>query len=335
MRILHLEPDCYPDEQLDRLRAAGTVDLLPAPDQGALLRHLAEHSYDALFVRLGCSIDRDVFALQPGLRFVVTPTTGLNHIDLDEAERRGVRIVSLAGETEFLDTVRSTAEHTWALLLALVRRLPRLAEQVRDGAWERRGWMADELDGRTLGIIGYGRLGRMIGRYADAFGMRVLAHDRDPKACQGRPGIEAVTLDRLLAESDVVTLHVTGSADNHGFFDRRCFGRMKSGSVLINTARGEVVEEDALLAALVGGHLTGAALDVLAGDSAWDGSVPADHPLVAYARTHDNLLITPHTGGYGSRSIHRTRAFVTERFLALFRTGSGRSAQPISADTAP
>jgi D-3-phosphoglycerate dehydrogenase / 2-oxoglutarate reductase len=335
MRILNLEPDCYPEDLLDRLREVGTVALPPLPDQDALLHHLAEHSYDALFVRLGCSIGREVFTLQPELRFVVTPTTGLNHIDLAEAERRGVSIVSLAGETEFLDTIRSTAEHTWALLLALVRRLPVLVRQVRDGSWERRGQMAGELDGQTLGIVGYGRLGRMIGRYGSAFGMRVLAHDRDPHACDGHAEVTAVALDQLLAESDVVTLHITGSAENHGFLDASRIGRIKPGAVLINTARGEVVEESALLAALRSGHLAGAALDVLAGDSSWDGAVPFEHPLVAYARSHDNLLITPHTGGYGSRSIRRTRAFVTDRFLERLRTGPDRSLQPTPNETAP
>jgi D-3-phosphoglycerate dehydrogenase / 2-oxoglutarate reductase len=317
MRILHLEPECYAEALLERLREIGPVDLLANGERASLLRCLEETSYEAIFVRLGCSVDRTVFYLQPGLRFVVTPTTGLNHIDLEEADRRGIRIVSLAGETAFLDTIRSTAEHTWALLLALVRGLPLLTQGVLRGQWQRTGAMAGELAGKTLGIVGYGRLGRMVAGYGAAFGMHVLVHDRDSAVSAIRAEIEHSHLDELLAASDVVSLHITGSAENRKFLDGRRIRRMKPGAVLINTARGEIVDEVALLAALEAGHLGGAALDVLDGDSSWEGSIPEDHPLLAYARSHDNLIITPHSGGYGRSSIERTRTFVTERFITL------------------
>jgi D-3-phosphoglycerate dehydrogenase len=329
LRILHLEPEAYPAELLDRLREAGDVDLLAGPDRDTLLRRLEEVRYHAIFARLGCSIDRDVFERQPALRFVVTPTTGLDHVDVEEAEGRGIRVISLAGENAFLDTVASTAEHTWALLLALARRLPALTARVHAGEWRRAGSLAEELEGKTLGIVGCGRLGRMVARYGDAFGMRVVGFDRDPDKCADVPHLEHRSLDELLASADVVSLHISGTRENRQFLDAARIGRMKRGALLVNTARGEVVDEAALLAALESGRLAGAALDVLAGDSSWDGAVPAGHPLVDYASRHDNLLITPHVGGYGRRSVHRTREFVTERFLALFRSS------PVQAAAAP
>jgi D-3-phosphoglycerate dehydrogenase / 2-oxoglutarate reductase len=316
VRILHLEPECYPEDVLERLRAAGSLDVLAGGDRETLLRRLEQTPYDALFVRLGCSVDRAVFERQPSLRFVVTPTTGLDHIDLVEADRRGVRVISLAGETEFLRTIRSTAEHTWALLLALVRRLPTLAERGRAGIWARSDGVAAELNGRTLGIVGLGRLGTMVAGYGIAFEMRVVAFDRDPAAFDGAPGAEPLPLDELLAAADVVSLHLPGSAENAGFLDAGRIARMRPGAVLVNTARGEIVDETALLAALESGRLAGAALDVLAGDSSWDGAAPPDHPLLALARRSDRLLVTPHVGGHGDRSVAGTRAFVTERFLA-------------------
>jgi D-3-phosphoglycerate dehydrogenase / 2-oxoglutarate reductase len=317
MRILHLEPEAYPADVLDRLREAGQVDLLGGADRETVLRQLREAHYDAVFTRIGCRIDRAVFERQPTLRFVVTPTTGLDHVDMEEAECRGIRVVSLAGETAFLNTVASTAEHTWALLLALARRLPALAAGVHAGEWRRAGSLVEELEGKTLGIIGCGRLGRMTARYGHAFGMRVLGHDRDPAHCAALPHAESRPLDELLGSSDVVSLHIPGTRENHGFLDAARIGRMRPGALLVNTARGEVVDEAALLEALESGRLGGAALDVLAGDASWDGAVPPGHTLVDYARRHDNLLITPHVGGYGRRSVYRTRRLVTERFLAL------------------
>jgi D-3-phosphoglycerate dehydrogenase / 2-oxoglutarate reductase len=332
LRILHLEPECYPPRSLDALRAAGELELLEDSDRAALLRRLEGGEYHALFVRLGTAIDEEVLARQPSLRWVVTPTTGLNHIDLAAAERRGVRVVSLAGEQEFLASIRSTAEHTWALLLALVRRIPGLAAQVEQGGWERAGRMAAELDGATLGIVGYGRLGRLVAGYAAAFGMRVLAHDRDPAVVRAFPAVEWRALDELLAGADVVSLHLTGSPENSGFLGAERIARMKTGALLVNTARGEVIDEAALLQALRSGQLGGAALDVLAGDSSWEGRTPTDHPLIAHARTHENLLITPHTGGYGRSSIHRTREFVTRRFLENCRAAAD---PPLAATSVP
>jgi D-3-phosphoglycerate dehydrogenase / 2-oxoglutarate reductase len=320
IRILHLEPQCYPTEALDRLRAVGALDLLDEPERDALLRQLDACSYDAIFVRLGCSVDRAIFDRQPRLRYVVTPTTGLNHIDLAETERRGIQVISLAGEAAFLDTIRSTAEHTWGLLLTLVRRIPILTTEVQSGTWQRSGRMADELDGSALGIVGYGRLGRMVAGYGHAFGMRVIAYDRDPSVQGVDARVEWSTLDGLLQAADVVSLHITGSIENFQFFDAERFALMKPGALLINTSRGEVVDETALLAVLESGHLGGAALDVLAGDSGWPGRAPHRHPLIDYARTHDNLLITPHSGGYGRSSIYRTREFVLHRFLESLST---------------
>jgi D-3-phosphoglycerate dehydrogenase / 2-oxoglutarate reductase len=310
LRILHLETECYPVAAIDRLRELGDLRALRAETQGDLLRHLRDVDYDAIFTRLGLSIDAEVLELQPSLRWIVTPTTGVNHIDTDLAEHHGVQVISLRGETDLLRRIPSTAEHTWALLLALVRRLPSLHASVLRGHWQREGQMAAELEGRTLGILGFGRLGRMVSRYGSAFGMEVMKHDRERVE-----GTEYVSLDDLLRRSDVLSVHITGTPENHGFLNADRLGRMKAGALLINTARGEVVDEAALLERLEGGKLAGAALDVLSGDSAWDRHVPEDHPLVAYARTHDNLILTPHTGGYGRESIFRTRAFVADRFV--------------------
>jgi D-3-phosphoglycerate dehydrogenase / 2-oxoglutarate reductase len=316
-RILNVEPRRYDEDLRGLLATAGEVDYVQCSCQDDFGRALATAPYSAAVVRLGLAVDAAAMNAAPNLRWLVTPTTGLDHIDLDEAARRGIEVISLHRETEFLASIRSTAEHTWSLLLAVVRNLPRALDDVRQGHWRREPFLAGELDGKTLGVIGYGRLGRIVARYGMAFFMRVIATDTDPRALVGAPtGVEPVDLDTLLASSDVVSLHIPLVAGTRGFLSAARIQQMKRGAVLVNTSRGELVDEMALLAALRGGHLAGAALDVLAGDSQWnEDGLPPDHALVEYARAAGNLLITPHMGGYGATALRRTREHVTRLLL--------------------
>lgn len=330
MRALHVEPLRWGDAPRRVIEAAAIVDYASPRDQHELLELLGRAPYEALFLRLGLAADRAVFDRAPGLRLVITPTTGLDHLDLAEAEARGIRVISLRGETALLERVSSTAEHTFALLLGLFRRLPAAHADVLAGRWRREPFLAAELSGRTLGIAGCGRLGRKVARYALAFELEVLVHDLDPAALALAPaGALAVSPDELLARSDVLSLHLPLNAATSGWLSRARLASMKRGSVLVNTARGELVDEAALLEALELGHLAGAALDVLTGDSRWseDGPGP-DHPLIDYARRSGNLLLTPHTGGYGRDSIARTRLFVAERFAAAVRELRGSNPMP-------
>jgi D-3-phosphoglycerate dehydrogenase len=250
------------------------------------------------------------------LAFVVTPTTGLDHIDLEHAKRRGIEVISLRGESAFLEDVHSTAEHAFALLLALARKVPAAHEDVASGRWRREPFIGFELHGKRLGVLGAGRLGRKVAGYGLAFGMEARAHDTDASQVARAPaGTKAVSLDELLSTSDVLSIHLPLNETTRGFVNAERLARMKSGALLVNTARGEIVDERALLAALENRHLAGAALDVLAGDAVWnDTGQPPAHPLIAYARAHDNLVLTPHIGGYALDSILKTRRFVAQRF---------------------
>lgn len=319
MRILHVEAERYDAASLAVLDGVGSVDAVDCPEQADFEAALAAAPYDAVFVRLGLALSATAMDRCPTLRWAVTPTTGLDHLDLDAAAERGVRVVSLRGETEFLRSVTTTAEHTWALLLALRRNLVDATRDVAEGNWRRGPFLAEELHGATLGVVGLGRLGRMVAGYGNAFGMRVLAFDLRPPAAGDVPGVTMVGDDELLDASDVVTLHLPLDDETRGWLDAERIAAMRPGAALVNTARGELVDELALLRALRDGHLAGAALDVLAGDSRWDGRSPPDHPLVAFAATDHRLLVTPHIGGYGRSGITRTRRFVTERFIAHLR----------------
>ncbi|MET2984687.1 2-hydroxyacid dehydrogenase [Aureibaculum conchae] len=316
LNILHLEKDCYSQRTLQKIEEVGLVNYLNTESQVEFINHLENNKYDVIFAKLGLAINKQVIDLLPSLKCIVTPTTGLNHIDLKTAEKNNIAVISLKGEVEILKEVRSTAEHTWMLLLSLIRNLPSALEDVKQGGWQRKPFLADELDGKTIGIIGFGRLGKIIASYALPFNMKVLATDTDKMAFNDKPvHIKEVGLKQLLIESDIVSLHIPSNETNKNFLDSDKFELMKQGTVLINTARGEVIDEKALLSSLKNNKIKAAAVDVLDDDSIWEEKSPKNHALIQYAQQNSNLIITPHMGGYGQVSIEKTRDFITDKFI--------------------
>jgi D-3-phosphoglycerate dehydrogenase / 2-oxoglutarate reductase len=312
-KLLHLEKNLYSVKSLMHLEESFNVDYFDVDNQSVFVDHLFKNKYEIIFAKLGLHFNQEVFLLQPGLKYIITPTTGLNHIDLQNAEKRNIQVISLKTETVFLKNVLSTAEHTWGLLLALIRNIPSAFQDVRDGYWRRSPFMANELDGKTLGIIGYGRLGKQVAKYGKAFNMNVIAYDISEEAFSEPQG-KAVDLRSLLLKSDIVSLHIPFNEANRKFIDQNKFNLMKDTSVFINTSRGEVVNEDDLLRSLQNNIIKGAAVDVLDSDSSWDGKSPSNK-LINYSKDYENLIITPHIGGYGADSIQKTRAFIMEKFL--------------------
>ncbi|MBR9921794.1 MAG: hydroxyacid dehydrogenase [Bacteroidetes bacterium] len=325
MRLLHLEPERYGPGLRQKLAARCRVDYKPLKDKKGLLQALAAEEYEALIVSIGIPIDQEVFDAARSLKYIVSPTTGLNHIDMETAHSRRIKVISLKGESDFLANIQSTSELTWGLLLSLIRQIPAAAESVNDGNWHRERFLGMELNGHTLGILGYGRLGRIVAGYGLAFGMKVVVCDTNAAQVENLPdGIQATDLKTLLAESDVLSLHIDYKAENHHFISEEVLQQTKPGLILLNTARGEVVDEAALLKYLKSGHLKGAALDVLEGDSSWEGKV-GPHPLIEYSREHKNLLISPHIGGYAWESIYRTRSFIIDKFFEVLENTSHES----------
>jgi D-3-phosphoglycerate dehydrogenase len=253
---------------------------------------------------------------------LATPTTGVTHIDVEELERRGIELVSLRGESAFLDGVRATAEHTIGLMLALLRHIPASVTHVRQGGWNRDLFQGGEIYQRTVGVVGYGRLGRIVARYLRAFEAHVLA--ADPYVTEAvAAGVELVPLECLLRSAGIVTVHVNLCESTRRLFGRREFESMQPGSWFINTSRGEVVDEDALVEALDSGKLAGAAIDVIANEPAAIANEPAARsPLIEYSRSHPNVVITPHTGGCTRESMQKTEIFLAERVAGLLRAGA-------------
>jgi D-3-phosphoglycerate dehydrogenase len=317
-RILVAEAEGFPSEAVSLLNEVGTVILADLDLNG--LREAIPKT-EVLWVRLRHRIDAGLLAAAKDLKIVVTPTTGLNHIDTEELERLGIQLISLRGEVDFLKEVRATAEHTIGLILSLLRHIPQAAMDVQAGHWRRDRFLGSELQGKTVGIVGYGRLGKLVARYLQAFGCRLLAHDPILPATYNDGIVEGVALQRLLNESDLVTLHVDLRKQTWRFFGRDSFEKMKPGSYFINTSRGELIDESALIQALDSGRIAGAALDVLCGETP-EGTMTT-HPLVRYARTHSNIIVTPHLGGCTAESRRKTELFLAEKlFHSLHKSGN-------------
>ena len=248
---------------------------------------------DAYYASLEVVLTGELIACAPKLWAITTPSTGLDHIDLEAAASRGIAVLCLKDDRELLDNITATAELAWGLLLACARRLPEALAASRRGIWARDAMRGHQLSGKTLGILGCGRLGTMMGQYGQAFRMKIIGCDtRDVEM----PGVrfERVDLDRLLRESDVVSVHIHLTEENRGLIGHDAFAKMKPGSILINTSRGAIIDEAVLLDALKHGPLAAAGLDVIDGE--WRKDLD-QHPLIEYSRAHGNLVITPHVGG--------------------------------------
>jgi D-3-phosphoglycerate dehydrogenase len=305
IRLLIAEPDNFSPDAVRILTEFADVEL-KAISQAEVSGALS--SYDAIWLRLGLTIRAADLHDKIRCRWLVTATTGTDHIDIIAAEEMGICVLSLKGQTEFLKTIHATAEHTVALILSLIRLLPWAFDDTRKGNWDRDNFKGFELQGKIAGIVGLGRLGRIVARYLKVFDMRVLAYD--PYVKNGGGDVDMVAeLNELLGQSDIVSVHVPLNAETVRMFNRDRFCSMKKGSYFINTSRGGVVEEAALLKALEGGRLAGAALDVLTSEP--DG-ISDRHPLISYAASHNNLLLTPHIGGATFESMERCELFMTD-----------------------
>lgn len=284
--------------------------MMPA-DQEALDAHIGE--YDAYLASMKVRLTREVITRAPRLRVVVTPSTGLDHLDLEAMRERGIALLSLKEETDFLDSVTATAEMAWTLMLAVARRLPWAFDAAKRGHWSRDAFRGRQLSGKTLGILGYGRLGRIMSQYARGFRMNVIA--ADVRAVEPEPWVRMVDVETLLREADVLSIHIHLTDENRGFLNAQRLAMMKPGSFLVNTSRGAIIDEAALRQALEHGPLAGAGLDVIDGE--WRPDMAA-HPLIAYAREHENLVISPHLGGVTFESQAMTYRFIVGKLFDWF-----------------
>jgi len=260
-----------------------------------------------LVVGLEHMIDQEVIDACAHLKIIATATTGTDHIDLEYAEAKGIEILSLKDETDFLQSITPTAELALGLVIALVRRICPAFDDVKNGKWNREEFESQSLSGKTLGIIGLGRLGSMMAQYGRALGMRVIYFDPNVDSKE----FEHKSFNDLLKESDVLSIHVHLSEQTQNMFNAGAFALVKPGIFIVNTARGKIVDEESLIAALESRTVAGYATDVLTNELTF--TEQASSPLIEYSKTHSNVIITPHIGGMTTEARGATDVFIAKK----------------------
>jgi D-3-phosphoglycerate dehydrogenase / 2-oxoglutarate reductase len=283
---------------------AGWNTIVSNPKEYA--KHLADA--DALLVRSGVQVDEAVLRQAPGLRVIGRAGVGVDNVDLDAATEAGVLVMNTPGGNAV-----SVAEHTLALMLVMARHISRADNSTRAGKWEKKKLMGHELRGKTLGVVGLGSIGQEVVKRARAFEMRVLAHDPyvTSKLAQDC-GVELVPLARLYAESDYITLHVASTPETQGMLSREAFQAMKPGVRVVNCARGELLDEAALVDALASGKVAGAAVDVYSAEPP-----PAGFPLFQA----EGVVATPHIGGSTEEAQEIVGVRIAEQVVEYLKSG--------------
>jgi D-3-phosphoglycerate dehydrogenase len=311
--ILILEPEDYNSDAIKIYKQLGGVHYC----FGDPTNYHFKNEVTILVCRLKYYLNSNFLKQFPNVRYIVSPTTGLNHIEILYCDRKQIHIVSLKGETSFLETVRSTSELAFSLILSVVRNIvPSVNSVVHERLWNRDKFRGRELSSMTLGILGIGRIGRHMVEYAKSFGMSILAFDpyinksqleiRDLNFCSKR---------ELFSNSDIISVHIDYRPENEKFITRDDFTLMKPGSYFVNTSRGEVISEADLIWALENRILAGAALDVLEDEHNQTNLFQKD--IIVYARNHGNLIITPHIGGCTIDGMRKTELFVADKLKKL------------------
>ena len=295
MRVLVREPIAEAGIELLRERFDVDVD-----SNGDLAEKIGD--YDGIVIRSATKLTAEVLEHAGRLKVIGRAGVGVDNVDVEAATRRGI-VVANAPES----TVTSAAEHTIGLLVALARNIPQAHAALKQGRWERSAWGGIELEGKTLGVLGFGRIGQQVARRALGLGMRVTAYD--PVVAKERfreLGVErAESVDHLLAAAEFLTLHLPLTPETRGFLGRDAIGKLPDGARVVNAARGELVDEDALADALRSGKLAAAALDVFSEE-------PYSGPLLEL----DSVVVTPHLAASTEEAQDRAGVIVAEQVAA-------------------
>ncbi len=302
---------------LDELGERFAVEMAPElwRDEQALRERIA--GCRAILVRNQTKVTRELIAAAPDLELVARAGAGLDNVDVAAATEAGV-LVSYAPEQNAI----SVAELAIGMMLSLARRIPQADQDTKSGNWSRQKFTGTELYGKTIGIVGFGRIGFLVAMRARAFGLQVLGYD--PFTCPDsvtavESGAEMVSIEALLARADIVSCHLPNNAATRSFFGKDRLAQMKQSAIFLNLARGEVVDEPSLIEALQAGRIAGAGLDVRATEP------PSPSPLDAM----DNVILTPHVAAFTDEAQTRVVAAVCRDIATVL--GGGRPVYPANS----
>ncbi len=268
-------------------------------------------NYNIIFTRFTKYIGSEIMSKDTKVRYILTPTTNPeDYIDLNLARKRKIKIFSLKNDGAFLKSVPATAEHTFLLILALSRNLIEATKSTALKKWDPVDFKGQELKGKTLGIVGFGRLGKKVASFAKTFEMNVIFYDK--KKLNNKKFRKISSIYKLVSMSDIITIHASLNNETFHLINKKVLSRFKKNSILINTARGSIIDTNALINSLKKKKIRGVAVDLIE-DEFFVYKKKKD-PLLNYAKKNSNVLITPHIGGFTEESVKKTDLFILKKF---------------------
>ncbi len=285
MKILCTTPIKHLSGVYEYLESFGLVDYHPSLNKESVKSLIDSFDYDVIF----CNPNKQSYLLDNYIltKFngtILTASTGLNHIDINYCNEKGIKVMSHKEDMELLNELPSTSELAFGLMSSMLRNIPNGFNDVKNGGWDYDKFMGHQLKGKTIGLIGYGRLGKMMYNYCDAFGMNIFIYD---------PYKGFNEFDTLLEQSDIISLHVHANDETRHMIDKKVLGKMKNNSYIVNTSRGEIVNERDIVDCLKSGKLKGYATDVIEDEY----GNRQNSPILNGVKEGLNILVTPHVGG--------------------------------------
>ncbi len=264
-----------------------------------------------LIVRLEKYIDKNVLNKFKNLKIIISATTGVDHIDINYIKKNKIKLLSLRGEEDFLKSIPSTAEHTWALLMSLIRNIPSANNSVKENLWNRDLYRGYQLKNKTIGIIGLGRTGLMVAHYAIAFEMNIIYYD---PFVLNKSFKKVENLNALIENSDIITIHVHLNKSTINLLNTN-LNKIKLGAYLINTSRGRILNEKIAVSLLKKGIIKGIASDVLSTELVDIKKSPLFNAFIE----NENIIITPHIGGATFDAMHQTEEFMATKLIKYIK----------------
>ena len=271
-------------------------------------------AFGVLDASMKVKFDEVLLSKALNLKIISCATTGSDHVSNSILKENNIELRTLREDMDLLRSLTPAAELSWALLLACARNLKGAFEHVRQGNWARESFPGIMLNGKTLGIIGCGRIGKWMSKYALAFGMKVVGYD--PHLDEFPDQIKKVGIEELFSNADFISIHVHLSTETEGLVSKSLLDNCKPNVIIINTSRGKIVDEDALLESLMNNKIGAVGLDVLDGEPNIETS-----KLYLYSLNHDNLIITPHCGGYSLEAVEKVCIRAAEKILEKIKSG--------------
>lgn len=293
-------PNIFSNEIFDLIKENKKLNLFLLPKKNT----------HALLVRFNTKVDKKLISSFPNLKFVISPTTGTNHIDLEYLKQKKIKLISLKNKKVFLKKINASAEHTVALMLSLLKKIPYALDHVKKGKWNSQIFIGEELNNKKIGIIGYGRIGKKVAKICQSFNARISIYD--PYVVKINSGFKRFNnIYKLISSSDIISIHIPLEKKTKNFFGKKEFKNMNKNSFLINTSRGEIIDEDILLKYLINNKIKGAALDVINNEKLQ----LKNKYLLKAINNLNNLIVTPHIAGLTKQSIILTDNYILDLFI--------------------